>query len=119
MAAVLDKPKPVSVSPTFTEDEELFQPRRWTVEEYHRLAEVGILGPDERVELIRGSIIPKVSPQSAWHASHVDIVDEELENAFGEGYFVRQQKPLPTSGDSEPEPDLLVVKGSRRDFISR
>ena len=42
--------------------------RRWTVAEYHRAAEMGIFGPEERLELINGEII-RMSPQNGPHAT--------------------------------------------------
>ena len=119
MAAVLEQTRPVQIAVPNEDPIELQAPqiRRFSRQEYHRLVEVGILKPDERVELIRGRIVNKVSPQSAWHASHIDILDEELELAFGDGYFVRQQKPFIASDESEPEPDVMVLKGKARDYV--
>jgi Uma2 family endonuclease len=85
-----------------------------SVENYHRLAELGTMAPN--VELIRGALIEKMS-QSPLHASIVELIREFLTASLPGQFFVRQEKPL-TLADSEPEPDLAVVRGSRRDFLS-
>ena len=88
---------------------------RWTRDVYERLVENG--GFDGlRVELIRGHILDKVSPQGSPHSTAVQAVTEELREAFGEGVTVRTQLPLRALYDSEPEPDVAVVPGSFRDY---
>ena len=71
----------------------------------------------KHIELIRGVLIEKM-PQSPAHASAVEILRERIERGLPDGYFLRQEKPL-TFADSEPEPDLAVIRGSRLDFIDR
>ncbi|HZO91452.1 MAG TPA: Uma2 family endonuclease [Chthonomonadaceae bacterium] len=88
---------------------------RWTREEYHRATELGLFRPDARLELIRGEIYRKM-PQSPPHAMGVRAVSEALETAFGPGFDIRQQLPLVLAADGEPEPDILVVPGSWRDY---
>jgi Uma2 family endonuclease len=90
-------------------------PRRWNREEYHRAAELGIFRPDERLELIEGEVVQKVSPQSSPHAYAVMVSADVLEAAFGPSFHVREEKPLVMSDVSEPEPDVLVVRGSLRE----
>jgi Uma2 family endonuclease len=57
--------------------------RLWTREEYHRAAELGLIRPDEKLELIEGEIIQKVSPQNAPHSTAIRKVARALESAFG------------------------------------
>jgi Uma2 family endonuclease len=92
--------------------------RRWTRDEYYRAAEVGIFRPDERLELLDGEIIQKVSPQKPPHATSVLLGARALTTAFGPGHLVRQQLPLILTTTSEPEPDLLVVPGTPIDYLS-
>lgn len=94
------------------------QQRLWTVDEYHRAAEAGVFDPDERLELIDGEIL-RMSPQNGPHATAVGLAQDLLPGAFGPGFIVRVQVPLSLDADSEPEPDIAVVKGSRRDFAGR
>jgi Uma2 family endonuclease len=82
--------------------------RRFTVQEYHRLGETGILGPDERVELIRG-VIREMSPKNWAHVIATKKVLRTMEDALRGRASVYQEAPLAAEGiDSEPEPDVLV-----------
>jgi Uma2 family endonuclease len=82
--------------------------RRFTVEEYHRMAESGILGPDERVELVRG-VIRKMSPKKWALVMATKVVFRLLDDALRGRASVYQEAPLVAGGiDSEPEPDVLV-----------
>jgi Uma2 family endonuclease len=87
--------------------------RRFTVDEYYRLAEVGIIGPRERVELIAGQIIP-MSPIGIRHGKCVDRLTMLLAVAAHHVGIVRVQNPLRISETYEPEPDLALV---RRSFV--
>jgi Uma2 family endonuclease len=91
--------------------------RRWTREEYERMVEDGYFRPDERVELVEG-VIYGMSPQKSWHASVLQALQENLLPIFGKDYSVRFQLPLALSDDSEPEPDVAVVRGHWRDFVA-
>lgn len=92
--------------------------RRWTREEYERLVALGVLGEDERVQLVEGEIV-EMSPQSALHATAVRLVEEALRGVTGAGFDVRVQLPLALGSDSEPEPDVAVVRGGVRDYRDR
>ena len=78
---------------------------RFTVEDYHKMAEVDILGEDDRVELIDGEII-EMAPIGRLHA--VCVV--RLTDLFGEGLrrraVVWAQNPIRLGKRSEPQPDL-------------
>ncbi len=88
--------------------------RPFTVEEYERMVEDGYFQADEtRLELLKGRIVYKDTP-SPRHVLAVDLVRDVLQATFGKGFWVRSQAPLRFPGaDSEPEPDLAVVKGAR------
>jgi len=88
--------------------------RRFTLEEYHRLIESGILGPEDRVELIEGEIF-EMAPIGSPHAACVHRLQALLADACGMDR-VRNQSPIEL-GDSEPEPDLVVVVG-REDYYA-
>ena len=92
------------------------QIKHWTRLEYDRMAEVGILDPDERVELLEGEIVTK-TPQNSPHASAIGTTQRAFERLFGTNVWVRLQMPLIVDLDSEPEPDLAVVPGSPRDYV--
>ena len=90
------------------------QTRLWTREEYHRAADCGVFRPDERLELLEGELIYKMSPQSNPHAAGVGLSAEILRDAFGKGFSIREEKPIVLSHRSEPEPDIVLVAGSAR-----
>ena len=82
---------------------------RITVDEYHRMAEVGLLAPDARVELIEGEIID-MAPIGPRHMSVVDRLNRLFVLAAGEGAIVRVGGSVRLGRMSEPQPDLLVLK---------
>lgn len=100
-------------------DEVRLPTRRWTTADYFRAVELGVFRPDEQLELIKGEIISRMSPTNAPHTTAVLMVAEELTRAFGVGHHVRPEQPLLIGGDSVPEPDVVVVAGSLRDYASR
>ena len=87
---------------------------RITVDEYHRMAEVGLLAPDARVELIDGEIID-MPPIGKEHTSVVDQLNRLFVRAVGDEAIVRVQGSVRLGRMSEPEPDLVLLR-SRADF---
>jgi Uma2 family endonuclease len=83
--------------------------RRFTVQEYYRMTEQGILSPTERTELVNGEIIKMVAKETA-HTSAVLIVQDVFKERLGRQVFVKSQDPIRLFDDSEPEPDVAVVK---------
>jgi Uma2 family endonuclease len=81
---------------------------RFTVEDYHRLAELGFLHEDSRVELIEGDLIA-MSPVGPRHADVVDRLVELLVPLLVRRAILRVQNPLRLDEHSEPEPDLMLV----------
>ena len=92
--------------------------RRFTADEVWRLVEIGVLREDERVELIDGELIV-MNAQGPIHASLTVILRGALEAAFGPGHHVRDHSPVIGTVDSIPEPDIAVVVGNVRAFLSR
>jgi Uma2 family endonuclease len=82
---------------------------------YERLVETGAFGPDDRVELLDGLLVRR-EPQGSRHAVAVALVRAALERAFDKGHHVREEKPLALDDTSEPEPDLVVVRGRPRSY---
>jgi Uma2 family endonuclease len=82
--------------------------RRWSRAEYERMVEVGLLGEDDRVELIAGVLV-QMSPIGTKHASTVSELLELLVVALRRRAQLRAQSPLAADDSSEPEPDLAVV----------
>ena len=102
-------------------DGELFckydgQRRRFSVDEYYKLVEVGILAPDERVELLAGEIIEMAAIGSR-HAFCVDEFSEKLAPLALSGQArVRTQNPIRLDQENHPQPDIaVVVRGNYAD----
>jgi Uma2 family endonuclease len=83
--------------------------RRWTVEEYHQMAEAGILTEDDRVELIDGEVI-QMSPIGPRHAASVATLTQRLLLALGERVVLFCQDPIYLRGDTEPQPDIALLR---------
>jgi Uma2 family endonuclease len=94
-----------------------FPVRRFTVDEYLRLAQNGILTEDDRVELLEGLIVPKM-PRVPRHDAMIDILVQLLIRLLPAGWFPRDQKVLLTV-DSAPEPDVAVTRGQPKDYWTK
>src|SRR3954466_10717031 len=82
--------------------------RRWTREEFYKLAEEGWF-QGQRVLLLEGEIIqmPAMKHAHAWGSSRAR---DTLIRIFGADHWVRDAMPLNASDDSDPEPDILVTE---------
>lgn len=91
--------------------------RRFTVEEYHRMGEAGILTEADRVELLEGWIVEKMIHRPP-HDAVIELTDAALRAVLPPAWRVRIQSAI-TTEDSEPEPDLVVVSGPIRERLAR
>jgi Uma2 family endonuclease len=91
--------------------------RSITVEAYHRMGEVGILAPDERVELIEGEVV-EMAPIGNRHSGMVGRLTRLLVHAVGDRALVFVQNPVRLSRTSEPQPDFAVLKPRADDYQS-
>lgn len=82
--------------------------RRFTVAEYYQMAEVGLLRPDERTELLEGEIIV-MSPQGSKHAAGGSRTGDIFRALLGTRVIVREQYPIHLDDESEPEPDVVIA----------
>ena len=82
---------------------------RLSVADYYRMAEVGILAPDARVELIEGDIID-MAPPGDLHSAIVMFLTRALVRAVGDRALVLAQDPLRLSDFSEPQPDFALLR---------
>lgn len=86
------------------------QPRhRWTVAEYHRMVEVGLLNEDSRVELIDGEII-EMAPIGSEHAGHNNYLMSCLAHRLYGKAIVAGQNPVILGGYEEPQPDIALLR---------
>ena len=91
--------------------------RRFTVTEYERMAAVGILTEDDRVELIAGEIIA-MSPKGSRHVACVTRLNRLLGRQLGDAALIRVQDPVRLSSVSEPEPDIALVQPRDDDYAA-
>lgn len=90
---------------------------RLTVEQYHRMISAGILTDDDPVELLEGWLVFKM-PKNPQHRLATQLTREALTRLIPAGWFVDTQEPI-TTYDSEPEPDVMIVRGQPRDYANR
>ena len=81
----------------------------FTTDEYYRMAEVGILTPGERVELIEGEIV-RMSPIGLRHAACVNRTADLFMLNFRRKATVTVQNPAHLNQYNEPQPDILLLK---------
>jgi len=86
----------------------------FSVSEYERMGQTGVLAEDVRVELIEGEII-EMSPVGSRHAACVDVLARILGRQVEESAIVRVQSPIVLDDFSEPQPDVALLK-FRQDF---
>lgn len=89
---------------------------RFTVEEFHRMAETRILTEDSRVELVEGELI-EMTPIGSRHAACVDRLNRLFSKYVGEAAIVRVQNPISLSRHTELQPDLVLAK-PKSDFYA-
>ncbi|HAC91995.1 MAG TPA: Uma2 family endonuclease [Planctomycetaceae bacterium] len=91
--------------------------RRFSVVQYRQLGELGVLTPEDHVELLEGWIVEKMN-QRPRRGYVVGLLSEWFQNRLPKGYIVRCQLPI-TTQRSEPEPDIAIVSGVPQNFRSR
>lgn len=91
--------------------------RRFTVGEYHRLTEIGILTEDDNLELLEGYLVHKMA-RNPPHDGTLHRVSKRLTRALPAGWDIRLQSAV-TLAESEPEPDLAVVLDDPAGYTTR
>lgn len=91
--------------------------RRWTTAEYHRMVELGVIGSDERLELLDGYLVLKM-PQNLPHRSAVSRLGTRLGPRLPTGWWLATQYPIAV-GLTNPEPDGVALRGSDADYDTR
>lgn len=90
---------------------------RLSVEQYHEMIRAGILTEDDPVELLEGWLVTKM-PKNPPHRLATQLTRESLARLWPAGWYVDAQEPITTT-ESEPEPDVVVVRGERRQYRDR
>ena len=99
-------------TPTFPER------RKFTVDEYYRMAEVGILHPDERVELIDGVILV-MAPMGNPHATGIRRLERVWHDTAGNAITLSGQCPIRLGEYTDPEPDVAILRFREDDYAGK
>lgn len=90
------------------------QTRKFTVEQFHKMSEIGVISENERVELIRGEII-EMAAIGVRHASCVNRLVNLLIKLLEERIILAPQNPIELGDTSQPQPDIALLR-PRADF---
>ena len=90
---------------------------RLSVAQYHTMLQVGILEEGDRIELLEGILVAKMTKNPP-HRISTKLIREALENITPDGWYVDSQEPI-TLVDSEPEPDVVIIRGKTTDYRDR
>ena len=90
----------------------------WTIDDYYRMVEAGILTGSDRVELLEGQII-EMNPQLPLHAATTQRAFRYLDRLLEPIAYVRMQLPITLKPKSEPEPDIAVVRIDPNEYGDR
>ncbi|NDJ19321.1 Uma2 family endonuclease [Myxacorys almedinensis] len=91
--------------------------KRFTVNEYHRLVELGFLTEDDGIELIRGELV-QMAAKGAPHSVCNSKLVQQLDRLILDRAVVRGQEPITLPNNSEPEPDVVIARGQPDDYLS-
>jgi Uma2 family endonuclease len=94
-------------------------PQLWriSVARYHEMIAAGMLTENDRLELLEGFMVEKMTVNPP-HSFTTDQIRDELTAVLPPTNFAKSQQPI-TTADSEPEPDVMIVAGTKRDFVAR
>ncbi|MEH2162110.1 MAG: Uma2 family endonuclease [Nostoc sp.] len=92
-------------------------PKRFTIDEYHRLIELEFLQESDRIELIRGELIQMVAKGTP-HTVCGSILCRQLDRLLGDRAVIRGQDPITLPNQSEPEPDVAIARGKDEDYLA-
>lgn len=92
--------------------------KRFTVDEYHRLGELGFFKAGDRIELIRGEMI-QMAAKGILHEVCLTRLLRELARLLMDQATLRCQSPVTLPLDSEPEPDFTIAQNRSDDYLSR
>jgi Uma2 family endonuclease len=90
---------------------------RLTVEQYELLVRSGVFKSRDRFHLINGLLVRKMVKNPP-HSIACGLADDELVKVFGPGWHARLSEPVRIPPKSEPEPDVMMVRGQRRDYLA-
>ena len=91
--------------------------RPFSVAEYEKMIEIGILDDEDKVELLEGYVVLKMSRDPA-HDGSIDLAQDAVRSVLPSGWLTRVQGAV-TLTNSVPEPDVCVVRGTKRSYLRR
>ncbi len=91
--------------------------KKFTIEDYHRLTQLGFFEENDKVELICGEVI-EMAAKGMLHATVNRRLARELADLIGKLATLQGQDPILLSNYSEPEPDLVILKNKEDDYLS-
>jgi hypothetical protein len=106
---------PLAVAPETAPDELVLW--RLSLEQYHAMAQAGILTENDPVELLEGWLVYKMTNNPP-HSVVTLLIQNALRPLLPEGWFLSSQEPI-TLANSEPEPDITIVRGTIPDYLTR
>jgi Uma2 family endonuclease len=90
---------------------------RLSLDQYMEMVRLGIIAEDDRVELLEGVLVTKIS-KGTLHVYVTGQIFDALRTILPPGWYVGKEDPLALP-DSMPEPDCAVIRGTRRDYLER
>jgi len=89
----------------------------FTIDEYHRLVDLGFFTENDRIELIRGEIV-EMAPKRTPHSVCNSLLWKQLYELVGKQAEIRVQEPITLSSSSEPEPDVVIAKKKDDNYLT-
>lgn len=120
MSAVIENEESVATQPSVINVAEIdgIKRRLITVAEYDKMIEHGILNKYDRVELLNGVLIEKMS-KGPKHAALNDSIGDWFREKLGDKAYIRLQNPIVLDDLSQPEPDIVLAKPPRQTYFER
>ena len=91
--------------------------RKFTIDEYHQLVDLGFFSENDRIELIRGEII-EMAPKRTPHSVCNSLLWKRLYELIGKQAEIRVQEPITLPSNSEPEPDVVIAQKKEDNYLS-
>jgi Uma2 family endonuclease len=104
-----------TMQPAGGPDGAYYPPFRMSIDQYERLVDSGVFTKRDKLQLINGILVAKVTKKPP-HAVSSDLCRNSFSRILPAGWHLRAENPVRIPPDSEPEPDLCVVRGSERDY---
>lgn len=90
-------------------------PYRLTVRQFEKMIDAGVFPEGAHVELLCGLLVDKMTKHTP-HNFTVGELGDGLRRIVPPGWYVDEEKPIETGEIDRPEPDIAVIRGSRRDY---